>query len=164
MRGETVVSQEGTETANRSDTKNEKLSPKISIGEDGTIKIETITISADGVDKKIAQAYIEFAEETWSVLSLDLELVDSDGDLTLLTCDKICKTYNYDGEPLGAAVIAGTRLYYGKGQRKTTPGHEIGHILGLRHGGRPGGIMTPGYPFKRSVTPHDILRIRSLYE
>ena len=83
----------------------------------------------------------------------------------LLPCDSTCTTTNANGDPLGAASVGGQKMLYGKGQLETTPAHEFGHILGLQHGGRPGGIMTTGYGFQRRVvTSSDLLRVRSLYE
>ena len=161
------ISQDGNHGAIEGpDKRNKKLATKIYVNEGGELETKTITMSVNGVDEKIAQAYIESIEKGWSELGVDIELVDSGGDLMLLPCEPlVCTTTNANGDPLGAASVGGQKMLYGKGQLETTPAHEFGHILGLQHGGRPGGIMTTGYGFQRRVvTSSDLLRVRSLYE
>ena len=137
----------------------------------------TLTASHDiGVSPLTADEFFDQAEKAWSLtvdgktITINIEIIGVENalsrfkaDLNLQLCrPSVCTT------GLGAAEVAGRRIYFDARQLFDTPTHEFGHILGFMDNvaGGTGSIMGPGRfnpPAIRSVTPNDFNSIYNLY-
>ncbi|NJR43973.1 hypothetical protein HC761_00380 [bacterium] len=127
------------------------------------------TLSTDGtVAQSDAQNYVEVAQAYWTrshvgedgtvyATSIRLKLVASRGDFRLTACiPSICTT------GLGAADLGGRNAYFSANQRKDTPAHEFGHMLGLNHqSASTQSIMSRSN--ERAVQLQDVSRIVNAY-
>ncbi|WP_105181790.1 RHS repeat domain-containing protein [Pseudoalteromonas sp. T1lg21] len=150
--------------------KNTKLASKITKSEDGTSMSIVATISGSAeISAADLDSYVSAIESQWTgtysddngkqlSLTVDLQIVESGGDFSVLACAKCGYSLNENRQLRlirGIALQGGNKMWYSKQYGgKYTAGHEFGHVLGFDHigtnqlmssGGGGGLIRNPSY-------------------
>ena len=150
--------------------KNTKLASKITKSEDGTSMSIVATISGSAeISAADLDSYVSAIESQWTgtysddngkqlSLTVDLQIVESGGDISVLACAKCGYSLNENRQLRlirGIALQGGNKMWYSKQYSgKYTAGHEFGHVLGFDHigtnqlmssGGGGGSIRNPSY-------------------
>ncbi|WP_235591779.1 RHS repeat domain-containing protein [Pseudoalteromonas sp. XI10] len=143
---------------------------KITKSEDGTSMSIVATISGSAeISAADLDSYVSAIESQWTgtysddngkqlSLTVDLQIVESGGDISVLACAKCGYSLNENRQLRlirGIALQGGNKMWYSKQYGgKYTAGHEFGHVLGFDHigtnqlmssGGGGGLIRNPSY-------------------